>query len=292
MPVPNFQEIRIENTNSCAYKCVMCPREKQTRDIGFMSVEDFSLVLDRIKSFQGMFHLHGFGEPLLDRRLVEKIALLKKKHPASRNLIFSTLGVSVKEDFFSKVLEAGLNGIIVSLYGYTNEAYQKIHGIDRLDTVKKNLVSLAEAKKRFQNSFRCSIKISDPVLGSTLPIEEDLARDAFRSWVKDLGFDVHPWSYAHNFGEGRGYNLPNSEKMCPVIIGKRKNILHVTWDLNVIPCCFDFNATIPFGNLRSQTLEEIFSSPEYFAFVVAHRTSDLSAYPACQNCEKHDAEGD
>ena len=76
--------------------------------------------------------------------------------------------------------------------------------------------------------------------------------------------------------------------MCSVISGKRENILNITWDLNVIPCCYDFNATIPFGNLRKQSLEEIFSSSEYLTFVFAHRTDNLAAYPVCQNCEKSD----
>jgi radical SAM protein with 4Fe4S-binding SPASM domain len=289
MPVPFFHEIRVENTNSCGYKCVMCPREKQTRAIGFMSLKDFSLILERIKSFQGVVHLHGFGEPLLDRQLVQKVGQLKQKHPQSKSMIFSTLGVSVKEDFFPKLLEAGLNGLVVSLYGYTNETYQKIHGIDRLSLVKKNLSLLSQAKKRFQDTFVCSIKLADASLSSSLPIHKDPERDAFCTWVKELGFDTHEWSYVHNYGEGRGYNIPNSEKMCPVINGNRRNILNITWDLNVIPCCYDFNATIRFGNLRNQTLEEIFSSPEYFAFVIAHKTNALSAYPACQNCEKHDS---
>ena len=107
-------------------------------------------------------------------------------------------------------------------------------------------------------------------------------------WVKGLGFELHEWAYVHNYSSGRSYNQPNQERMCPVIDGKRKNILNITWDLNVIPCCFDFNATIRFGNLRNQTLEEIFLSPEYLSFVIAHKSNELSAYSVCQNCEKHD----
>ena len=75
----------------------MCPREKLTRPIGYMSLDDFSLVFDRIGPFHGDVHLHGFGEPLLDRQLIEKIGMLKKKSPMSRSLIYSTLGVRLKE---------------------------------------------------------------------------------------------------------------------------------------------------------------------------------------------------
>ena len=83
MPVPIFKEIHIENTNSCGYKCAMCPRESHTRQVGFMTVDDFSVVMERVRGVRWtdereIFHLHGFGEPLLDRQMVTKIELLKK----------------------------------------------------------------------------------------------------------------------------------------------------------------------------------------------------------------------
>lgn len=292
--VPLFEEIHIENTNSCGYKCSMCPRESHTRQIGFMSLEDFSFLLERIGPvpsigpYQGLFHLHGFGEPLLDRRLTEKIEVLKKQYPSSLSLIYSTLGVKVKEDSFEKLLQAGLSTLIISMYGFTKEDYKKIHGYDGLECVKKNLLLLSQAMKLFPNPFGVTIKIPAQAISSSLPVAEPPEKREFCLWAKDLGFNIAEWSYVHNYSSGRYYNIPNTEKMCPVISGKRKNILNITWDLNVIPCCYDFNATIRFGNLRQHTLEEIFSSREYLAFVTAHKLGSLSAYPICQNCEKND----
>lgn len=288
MPLPSFQEIHIENTNSCGYKCVMCPREKQTRQIGFMSLEDFSFLLERIEGFQGKFHLHGFGEPLLDRQFIPKIEMLKKKFPLSHSLIFSTLGVRVKEDYFIKLLEAGLGSLVISLYGFTEEDYKKVHGYDGFDLVKKNLQLLSQARKLVPSSFHAQIKIPGQIISSSLPISQPPEKTAFCRWAEELGFTIGEWAYVHNYSDGRHYNLPNSEKTCPVINGKRKNILNVTWDLNVIPCCYDFNASIRFGNLKEQSLEEIFSGLEYLSFILAQKSNNLDAYPVCQNCEKND----
>ena len=79
--IPHFEQIRIENTNRCGYKCVMCPRDKHTRKQGLMPTKDFELVLDHIGSFEGELHLHGFGEALLDKNLPDKVRLAKKKMP-------------------------------------------------------------------------------------------------------------------------------------------------------------------------------------------------------------------
>ena len=288
MSIPSFEEIHIENTNSCGYKCVMCPRESHTRKIGYMSVEDFSFLLERIGPFQGMFHLHGFGEALLDRQFIPKVEILKKKFSSSQCLIFSTLGVRVKEDYFIKLLDAGLDAIVISLYGFTQEDYKKIHGYDGLDLVKRNLGFLSQAMLLSPRPFHPIIKIPGDKIDTVLPTEQPPEKTGFCQWAKKLGFQIGEWPYVHNYSDGRHYNLPNSKKMCPVIIGKRKNILNITWDLNVIPCCYDFNATIPFGNLRQNTLEEIFSSAEYLSFIHAHKSNQLSAYPVCQNCEKND----
>lgn len=287
MSVPLFQEIHIENTNSCGYKCVMCPRESQTRRIGFMSLEDFSFLLERIGPSQRTFHLHGFGEPLLDRQLVPKIKELKKKSPSSFGLIFSTLGVRVPEDYFVKLLEAGLDAIVISLYGFNSEDYKKVHGYDGFELVKKNLQLLSDAMVPFQK-FKATLKSPSIAISSPLPILGSSERKSFCEWAEKLGFDLGQWRDLHNYGNGRNYNTPKPKKICPVINGKRRNILNITWSLDVIPCCYDFNASIPFGNLRKQSLEEIFSSPEYLAFVLAHQTGNIAAYSACQNCEKND----
>jgi MoaA/NifB/PqqE/SkfB family radical SAM enzyme len=125
----------------------MCPREKLTRPIGFMSLADFSFVLDRIGHFDRFIHLHGYGEPLLDRTLVHKVSLLKKRLPSSKTMIFSTLGVRNDKCEFKNLIDAGLDAIVISLYGFSREEYKKIHGFDGFERMKENLIQLSKAMK-------------------------------------------------------------------------------------------------------------------------------------------------
>ena len=286
MPIPQFHEIRIENTNACGYKCIMCPREKQTRQIGYMSLDDFNLVLDRVGPFQGQVHLHGFGEPLLDRSLVLKLKQLKTKSPKSHSLIFSTLGVKIQD--FHALATSGLDQLNVSLYGFSRDGYAKVHGYDGFERVKSNLEHLCQALKETNSPLKVYLKVPSPNLSSSLPIA--LADEAvnFCKWAESMGLTGGFWPAVHNYGDGRSFNKPAPNVLCPVIAGLRKGILNITWDLSVIPCCFDFNATIRFGNLREKSLEEIFSGPEYLRFVLAHQSGALEQYPVCENCEKHD----
>ena len=253
-----------------------------------MSLEHFALVLQRLGTFKGDFHLHGFGEPLLDRKLAQKTAMLKAHFPYCHAHIFSTLGVRVPEGTFENLVDAGLDSIGVSLYGYTQEGYQKVHGYDGFELVKKNLQTLSHAMKRPLSRLKTTIKLAETTLVSTLPIVALDHRPKLITWLQELGFVINGWDSVHNYGNGRAYNAPNQEKLCPVLNGLRKHILNITWDLNVIPCCYDFNASIVFGNLAHQSLDEIFGSPQYLQFCLAHYGKDLSSYPVCQNCEKND----
>ena len=77
LPLPAV--ILIENTNCCNAQCVMCPRETLTRKRGFMEFGLFEKIMKELSgaSRKPVVHLHGFGEPLLDALLPERIKLAK-----------------------------------------------------------------------------------------------------------------------------------------------------------------------------------------------------------------------
>jgi len=289
--VPKFFEIRIENTNACGYRCVMCPREKQTRKIGFMPLADFKLILNKLETNQGDLHLHGYGEPLLDENLSEKIALVKE-HSLFKTFIISTLGVEMSDDTLEGILKSGLDTLMVSFYGFTEESYESVHRVNKLELAKKNLRTLGRLKKEKGYPTRIIVKIAAPTAFGPFKMISSVQREneamyALIQEIKTLGLELGALHHLHNYGDGRLYNMPD-QKLCPVIHGRRSQILNVTWDLNVIPCCFDFNSSIIFGNLRTQTLEEIFAGPAYQSFRAAHLNQTLENYPVCQNCEKQD----
>ena len=281
-----FSEVRIENTNRCAYRCFFCPREEMTRDKGIMPLEDLAFILDRIGEHEGLVDLHGFGEPLLDRLLPEKIALISSRWPQAEPRFYSTLGVRVEPDYFSRLLDAGLRHVEVSFYGFDTESYAEAHGADRYDLARENLERLCETQHSSAGKLNVVVRafpkhdtIKQP--GAT---EERLAD--FQKWLDHLDVKVFRERDMHNYGGGREYNTPGTYTPCSVVWGFRRRVLQITWDLFVIPCCFDFNAEIKLGNLRTQSLEEIFSSLPYTNFIEDHIANRLEAYPVCVKCER------
>lgn len=288
--VPDFQSVRIENTNACGYRCFMCPREKQSRKIGFMSFEDFQIVLSRLPQKSMTMDLHGYGEPLLDKHLIKKINHAKNTG-LYKTQIFSTLGVELSDEDIKKLILYGLNILTVSFYGYDRESYKNIHGTDKFELALTNLTRIVHLSEKLGSNILILVKLIDPRLTELNHEQLQRAKEIRQLLSHKKNVFVAYQTAWHNYGGGRTFN-PFSNKLCPVVDGQRKNILQITWDLHVIPCCFDYDASIKFGNLRHQTLDEIFTSDAYLSFLDKHRRGDLSNMLVCQGCEKIDLRAD
>jgi len=281
-----FSEIRIENTNRCGYRCFFCPREEMTRQQGVMTLEDLVLILDQVGDHEGLVDLHGFGEPLLDKLLVDRVKLIISRWPKAEPRFYSTLGVKVEPDYFQQLVDAGLRHVEVSFYGFDEASYSLAHGSNRYDLARENLTRLCAAKHNSQGKLNVIVRAFPKHDTVKQPGASAKRIEEFRDWLDQLGITVLRERDLHNYGNGRDYNTPGSDVPCSVVWGYRRRVLQITWDLFVIPCCFDFNAEVRLGNLRTQSVEEIFFGAEYSKFIQRHIENRLEAYPVCAKCDR------
>lgn len=281
-----FEQVHIEITNHCGYKCYFCPREQLVRDRGFISMEDIETVMKRVDdavgTFAGPIHLANYGEAMLDRKLPQKIRLLTTHWPNSHPLFVTTLGVKWDRSQLLELVEAGLKEIRVSFYSHTKDQYEKVTGVDGMNTAKKNLKELVDIANERPGSLRILVKTG--LQGA----EEEMVTDEkgnFLQWLTDIGVDHTEETPLHNYGKSRVYAKPDKE-ICSFVDAYRSRILQVTWDLKVIPCCFDFNATMKIGDLRIQGIREIYDSEPYRKLVYALANQDYKELPICRLCSK------
>lgn len=251
-----WEQIRVENTNICVNECVMCPREKLTRPQGTMSYGNFVKVVNNLEvSYKCQLHFHGFGEPLLDKDLFNKIRYVKKNHRNFFTHFMTSLAIA-DEVACREIVDSGLDLLGVSCYGTNKEEYEKIFRRDSYQKVQDNISYLKGYIRKTGSGMQ--LRVSDTCL--------DLA----------------------NFSDGRAYNKPAGDKICPFITGLRRRVLQITWEGYIIPCCFDYDATITFGNIFQNSLKEIFKSAAYREFRKAHREKNHRQYRVCNSCEKRD----
>ncbi len=277
-------QVHFETTNHCDYSCFFCPRNRLTRERGVLSCTDLELAMDRVEEAVGVFtgevHLANFGEPLLDDGLVEKVRTINGRWPDARPLFVSTLGVSRPRQWFADLCHAGLHEIRVSFYAHTRETYTRVTGSDTIDVAKRNLVWLSEIRQNMQQPTLVRVK---PTLGG-VPVEA-AAKDRFADWVQELGLEFCPQCALHNYGRSRVFAEPD-DAVCSFVNGYRSKFLQVLWNLDVVPCCFDFDGTIVLGNLRNESVADILAGDRYQALIRALESKIYTELTVCASCSK------
>ena len=61
----------------------------------------------------------------------------------------------------------------------------------------------------------------------------------------------------------------------------------VFWNGDTTVCCVDHNGKLKKGNLKEQSILEIWSTPEYSELRDAHKRGDYSNHPMCDKCLDH-----
>ena len=286
---PIFQ---LETTNVCNMKCVMCPRtELMERKQGYMSVNEFEKLIDQLephdnekwnkwKSYsekefltntlayeEDYFYfmicaqtliLHGFGEPILDKSLAQKITIANKKGLPT---YFSMNPVNIKLDKMKEFAEAGLDYLKFSLEGLDNETqlmYRRVVDTTFNETLKKifDTIELFE-KGNYKTKViltRLSFK-SDPKgdkeyldFWKQYPVIAYIKNQHNRWLYEEEKADNNTAEYMQRYCE-----FPWSS-------------VSVLYDGTVVPCPLDYEGELSMGNIKDNSLEEIWNSEKFDDF--------------------------
>jgi MoaA/NifB/PqqE/SkfB family radical SAM enzyme len=269
-------EVRYEVTDNCNATCIMCPRDKHEhgREHGIMDQAKYEKSIDEVvKLGAKKIVLTGFGEPMLDKRLEDKIAYA---HAKGLSTYFITNGSALTPRRSRKLLESGLSEMRVSFYGMRPETYNAVmQGLD-FDRTMKGVLEFLRLRDELGAHTRVQISYLE------LP-ENKSDTEAFREfWVPRVDA-VEIWK-PHNFGDGRDYRARIEDK---TTCGRPENgPFQIQWNGEVIPCCYDYNNQIILGNAFEQGVLEILNSPKYRLLRHAHRVKQFGMFPYCDQCDQ------
>ena len=293
--LPDFFQIRLELTNSCGYNCFCCPRDKMTRPVGFMSKDDLKLVSERFKKYLNKkmeIHLHGYGEALLVKDFIDKVKYIKQLMPNFKPVIVTTLGYKKDDIYWEELINSGLAEIRISFYGYDRESYHRLHGVDNFDLAVENFKKLVSANEKNGNKLKITFSVEkfqrkylNCLENFDLPGHEKNKKE-FLEWLESIKNVKVRYIKLHNYGGGKDYAPILKQKPCYVTnLDSNRIYLQISWNLNVIPCCMIYNDNIVFGNLKTQTLEEIYNSEVYKSLIKDLSEFNYEKYSdTCTNC--------
>ncbi len=266
-PLPEI--VQIESTNICNAKCVFCPRDDMARKQGVMDMELFKKVVDECVEL-GIEHvrMHNYGEPFVDRQLVEKVRYAKQKGVPQVGMISN--GSLITETAARGMIEAGLDAINISVDASGKEVFERTRVGLKYDKVIANverLLALRDASGKRRPKLILSFVRQNNDEDEHAFIEHWRAR-ADKIHVTDL----HNW--AGTLNQKSDVNYPCYRPWLTFT---------ALWDGRVALCCADFDGRTILGDLRTHTIKEIWNSDAYRAVRREHLDSGGPAI--CQSCD-------
>jgi pyruvate-formate lyase-activating enzyme len=273
-------EVRYEVTDNCNAECIMCPRDlhKLGRPHGVMSTDNYKKSLDEVAALGcRQIVLTGFGEPLVDRRLEEKVAYAKSL--GLRTYIISNASL-LNEKRATGLIEAGLDELRVSFYGMGQQSYETVMVGLKFDVTMANLNGFLELREKL-GSKKPRLELNWLVLP-----ENEADTEAFQEYWEPKADAIEIWK-PHNFGDGRNYRERFDEVALKNTCGRPENgPLQIQWNGEVIPCCYDYNNQIVLGNAFEQPVLDILNGEKYQLLRLAHREKKFSLFPFCNQCDQ------
>ncbi len=280
-----FKKIYIETTNICNLSCDFCP--KTSRELRFMSIEDFKVIVGKIKGYTNHIYFHLMGEPFLNNNLEEFINIAKEEN---FNINITTNGTLIRKvkdilissnavrqiNFSLHSFEANNNNI--EFYKYINDVLDFIN----VSTIKSDTI----CSLRLWNIDTEELKASNDLNLQIVKLIEDklnLNFDLFEALKEKRNLKLKDKVYL-NMAEkfmwpDSNLSLISEEVFC---YGLRDQI-GILVDGTVVPCCLDSEGNIPLGNILKSNLEDIINSERskkiYDGFSRRRAVEDL-----CKRC--------
>jgi len=279
LPLPSM--LLIENTNCCNAQCVMCPRDTLTRKRGFMEFGLFEKIMKELSGARRkpIVHLHGFGEPLLDHLLPERIALAKDC--GIKHTYIVTNGSLLFPETSRKIIQAGLDRMKISFCGTDEESYNAtMRGLD-FNVTLQNIKEFMRIRKELQQK-------TPKLILQYLPQEANGARtDDFQALWRSLPHknsgDCMHISALDNFGGGKSYNIVG-ERIVSVCYYPW-SALSVLCDGRAVTCCVDYNGLQGVGDVNFQSIKEIWKGPVLSTIRRNFGKLDYRGFPTCLSCD-------
>jgi radical SAM protein with 4Fe4S-binding SPASM domain len=288
-------EVAVENTSVCNARCIFCangimerPRIAMKDEVFKKTVDEAILLGSAVIDFSVMI-----GDPLLDRKLLDRARYIKK-FPQVREMGMTTtlqwLHLFELDEFF----ECGFTWVAVSTTLSGCERYRDFFGADKYDQMLVNLQALLNENNRRGKPLDILITIKptpeprrDILNHPDFKLVQSLTTQNLRKMVKREAFFVFDW--------GGAVRLPSYLRLHPLWPRKRRPCgrllrhLMVYSNGKVGACnCVDFEASsdLILGNVEQDSLIDMWRG-ERLAQIQSDWRSGTRIPSVCQLCRMY-----
>jgi radical SAM protein with 4Fe4S-binding SPASM domain len=285
--------VAIEPTTSCNLRCPECPSGLRafTRPTGMLDENFYRSVIDDLHRDTMYMIFYFQGEPYLHPSFTELV-----KYASAKNIYTAT---STNAHFLDdanarKTVESGLDRLIISIDGTTQETYEQYRKGGRLEKVIEGAENIVKWKKKLQSKKPYTI-FQFLVVRHNEHQTEEVKTLAKKTGVDEVAFKT---AQVYDYENGNAL-IPLNEKYSRYkkngdgkfhikneLLNHCWKMWHscvITWDGKVVPCCFDKDASHQLGDINKNSFSQIWNSSAYNRFR-ASLLQSRSNIDICNNC--------
>lgn len=285
--------ISIEPTTSCNLRCPECPSGLRsfTRPTGMLERQMFENSIDQLKDTLTYLTFYFQGEPYLNPQFLEMVKY------ASKNGIYTATSTNahyLKDDIAKQTVESGLDRLIISIDGTSQDTYESYRVGGDLSKVIEGTKNIIAWKKKLKSAtphviFQFLVvrpneqQIPEVYkLAGELGVDQVVLKTA-QIYEFEKGSDLIPvqekYSRYRKLSDGSYAIKNNLDNHC----WKMWHSCVITWDGKVVPCCFDKDAHFVLGSLQEHSFRDIWFGEKYNHFR-ASLLKSRSEIEICKNC--------
>jgi radical SAM protein with 4Fe4S-binding SPASM domain len=287
--------ISLEPTTACNLGCPECPSglKKFTRSTGNLKADFAKDILDELAPHVMYANFYFQGEPFINPNFLEMVTYAAQKGIYTST---STNAHFLHPELARKTVESGLDKLIISIDGITQETYSSYRIDGKLEKVLEGTRNLLHWRKELKSKTPYVIfqflvvKPNEHEIESAKKLADEMGVDEIRFKTAQV-YDYENGNplIPENENYSRYRKLPNGKY---VIKNKLVNQCWrmwqgcvITWDGLVVPCCFDKDATHRLGQIGEIPFRNIWKGEKYRHFRKAILKS-RKEIDICRNCSE------
>lgn len=257
-----FKAIQIQTRTGCPRRCNFCANT-YVKTFASKEMPDFIFesIVSQLQSigFNGRISPYLMNEPLLDKRLEQKIHSIRKAC-SKAHLRFNTNGDLLTSDRLKLLFEAGLDGLIVDCYDSPSQYTDKLTMIEATLAEYKDIVVQPDFDIRAQSVNRKFVQVYDC---------SDYHKEA---------------SYLTNFAghvvRDIGIQLP-LKRSCFTVFEQ----MYINYKGEAILCCQDWGFQVVLGNVLRDGLLGIWNGERVKHYRERLTNNDRGSLLLCKTCD-------
>lgn len=272
-----FKKIYIEINNTCNFNCSFCIHTNRKKE--FMSIENFSHIINQIKDYTDYVYLHIMGEPLLHPKLNEFITICKN-HNINVNITTNGSLLKKNKEIFLNNPIRQLNISLHSIekedqifYDYINDVLSFVKELnDKTNTYISlrmwNVENENNSRQNYilnkiSNDFNCLVNDIELKNYKNIKIKDHLFISLDKRFIwPSLKNEIYSY-------HGKCLGMKN---MCGILV-----------DGTVVPCCLDAQGDINLGNIFDTNFKDILESQKVSEILQGWKDNKC-AEELCQKC--------